>query len=498
MKRFAGAAALAIAAHSGVALAQPVIIESPDGPRGRIERGGPDIERPGRTPGRMERDAQDERPDRPGRNPRGAESERPDPRERKAQQEQSQQREQAQRERQEEQNRRKAAEPQRPGAPGQPAQAEQPQRPGAPGQPSRSAQPQQPNNRPGATENARPGAPDATKPGASDTARPGAPAQNDSQPSGATAQRPGATQPGATQPNTAAQPPAPGAPAGQQAAGTQTGEPERRRIADTVRQRVERNEIRPVGNLGVSVSVGIELPSRVQLQPLPADIASIRPQYRDHRYTVSDREIVIVDPRSRRVVEVIARNGGGGGRGGDVYAVLEQRRDVRRWSRPGSVTFEQGVILPAGAPYHDLPVEIVERNPNWRGYQYVMTESDEIAIVEPRSRRIVEVVDQKTSQSASAGGASATTGGTANEPASAGNGDRRALVRILMDDARSGEIQGVEQLKGAVLSQEFTLRPIPAEASQQDQQLNGYHYALIGDDVLIVDPRSREIIEVIE
>lgn len=262
-----------------------------------------------------------------------------------------------------------------------------------------------------------------------------------------------------------------------------------------MRERVERNEIRPERDLGVSVTVGAELPSRVQLQPVPREIASIRPQYRDYRYTVSDREIVIVDPRSRRVVEVIERGGGRNG-GADYYTVFEQRRDVRRWRRPDTVVFQQGVVLPASAPYHDLPVEIIERNPNWRGYQYVMTESEEVAIVEPRTHRIVEVVGPTGTTSASA--APATTGGTAGQQSPATADDRHQIARIILGDAKPGDMQGVDGLRGAILPSQMILRPLPAEVEERDQQLRGYQYTLIGDDVLIVDPQSRRIVDVIE
>gem|GEM_PF-7105826 len=304
------------------------------------------------------------------------------------------------------------------------------------------------------------------------------------------AQRPSAAQPGSTNPQPVENRAAPDGPS---TAGAGTANANQR-IADTVRQRIERNEVRPIQDLGVSVSIGAELPSRVQLQPLPSDIAAIRPQYRDYRYTVSDREIVIVDPRSRRIVEVIDR---GGGRGGsvDIYAAFERERDVRRWHRPDTVVFREGIVLPAGVPYHDLPGEVIERHPDWRGYQYVMTESEEVAIVEPRTRRIVEVVDKNVPRSAAAAPAS---GSATASPPSNGTGDRHELARMILADAKPGEIQGVDGLKGAVLPAQVALRPLPAEVEQQDQQLRGYQYALIGDDVLIVDPTSRVIVEVIE
>eukprot|EP00300_Choanocystis_sp_HF-7_P025545 c27479_g1_i1.p1 GENE.c27479_g1_i1~~c27479_g1_i1.p1 ORF type:complete len:133 (+),score=14.06 c27479_g1_i1:24-401(+) len=125
-----------------------------------------------------------------------------------------------------------------------------------------------------------------------------------------------------------------------------------------------------------------------------------------------------------------------------------------------------------------------------------MTESEEVAIVEPRTRRIVEVVDKNAPRSAAA--VPANTRATASPAPSNGTTDRHELARMILADARPGEIQGFDGLKGAVLSAQVALRPLPTEVEQQDQQLRGFHYALIGDDVLIVDPKSREIIDVIE
>jgi len=219
----------------------------------------------------------------------------------------------------------------------------------------------------------------------------------------------------------------------------------------------------------------------------------MRPQYRDFRYTVSDSEIVIVDPSSRRIVEVIERDGRSGG-GANLYAVFEQRRDVRRWRRPDTVVFQTGVILPREAQLYALPVEVIETHPQWRGYQYVMTETDEIAVVEPRSRRIVEVVDRSSSHS----GTTAAGPAPAATQASASLTDRHELAKLILQDSKPGEMQSLDGLKGAVLPSEVVIRPLPSEAEQREPQLRGMQYTLIGDDVLIVDPQSRRIVDVIE
>ncbi|MGH6782438.1 MAG: DUF1236 domain-containing protein [Sphingomonadaceae bacterium] len=447
-----------------------------------------------------------------------AQRERPaqpaEPRAQEPQRSQAQQREQRQGDREQRQGdgRRDVEQAQPPGrAPGS-RESAQPQRPESRQGPASTAQPgatpgqdeqreqrqgdrrdgrrdieqAQPQGRtPGSLESAQPQRPE-TRPGPAGTAQPGATPGQD--------ERQRAPNPSAQQQPAGAPAPDGRSPTERQSAEGQRPDADRQRIVDTVRERVERNEIRPVQSLGVAVTVGAALPSRVQLQPVPREVVSIRPQYRDYRYTVSEREIIIVDPRSRRVVEVIER----GGRSGSAsyYAVFEQRRDVRRWRRPDAVIFQQGVVLPASAPYYDVPVEIVERNPNWRGHQFVMTETDEIAIVEPRTHRIVEVIDR--SGGAPAPAAATTTASTGSQPAANASSDRHEIARIILGNAKPGDMQGIDGLKGAVLPSQVVLRPLPPEAEERDQQLRGFQYTLIGDDVLIVDPQSRRIVDVIE
>jgi hypothetical protein len=485
MKRFAGIAAIAIAAHSGLAWAQPAIVGPPDDmPRSRTERPAQGDVGP-RSPSGGERGTP-QRLDEP-RERRGAQTEEPRGPEPQRGQPQRREREQAQRDQPRQPSDPRVPEEMPRGQPQERGQAQrQDERNGRRG--SDQAQPS--SRMPGSPETAQPQQRDG-RPSAPSTARP-APTQQDEQRPNSTAERPAGTQPGTAKPP---QPAENRASPGNQTADRARTDADNQRIADTVRQRVERNEIRPAQDLGGSVSVGAQLPSRVQLQPLPSDIAAIRPQYRDYRFTVSDREIVIVDPRSRRIVEVIDRDGGRAGNV-DVYAAFEHRRDVRRWRRPPTVVFQEGVILPPSAPYYDLPVEVIERHPNWRGYRYVMTESDEVAIVEPRTHRIVEVVDKSASRATAA--VPAATGSTASQPQQSLAGDRHEIARIILGEARPGEVQGIDGLRGAVLPSQIMLRPLPAEVEQRDQQLRGYHYTLIGDDVLIVDPQSRQIVDVIE
>lgn len=269
----------------------------------------------------------------------------------------------------------------------------------------------------------------------------------------------------------------------------------RERITERLEERIERREVRPERDIDVSINVGATLPPRVTLNRLPPDIVEVRPQYRDYRYVVSEREIVIVDPDTRRVVEVIDRGGRRGETRTTTYEVFERRDDVRRWRRPTSVTIEEGVVLPDDAPFYDVPREVVEREPRWRGYRYVRTQDDTIAIVEPRSRRVVQVVDQRQDRRSSQNaGAAATTGSLAGlDP-----DDRSSINRMIVENAERGTLARIGDLRGATLPRDIELREIPDDVVALDDELKRYRYVLVGDDVLIVDPDNRRIVDVIE
>ncbi len=65
-------------------------------------------------------------------------------------------------------------------------------------------------------------------------------------------------------------------------------------------------------NINVNVNVGADLPGDVDLLPLPPTVVEVVPEFRGYDYVVVNDEIVIVQPSTRRVVEVINEGGGEG------------------------------------------------------------------------------------------------------------------------------------------------------------------------------------------
>ena len=69
----------------------------------------------------------------------------------------------------------------------------------------------------------------------------------------------------------------------------------------TIREYVVKEKIRP-HHLQSRVTVGTTLPADVELAPVPETWG---PSFRSYRYIYTGDDVVLVDPSSRRVVDVI-------------------------------------------------------------------------------------------------------------------------------------------------------------------------------------------------
>lgn len=60
-----------------------------------------------------------------------------------------------------------------------------------------------------------------------------------------------------------------------------------------------------VKNLNVSISIGTAIPRSVTLYAVPEEVVVIVPEYRRYKYFIYEDEVVIVDPDTYEIVEVI-------------------------------------------------------------------------------------------------------------------------------------------------------------------------------------------------
>ena len=59
------------------------------------------------------------------------------------------------------------------------------------------------------------------------------------------------------------------------------------------------------GHVDFALREGVRIPHSVHLYPLPGDIVSLVPAYRDYEYVLVGDNIVIVDPDTYEIVAVI-------------------------------------------------------------------------------------------------------------------------------------------------------------------------------------------------
>jgi hypothetical protein len=70
---------------------------------------------------------------------------------------------------------------------------------------------------------------------------------------------------------------------------------------------VKEVHVEPVKEVDFTVSVGVKIPKKVRLEPLPPRIVKIVPQYESYRFFIlADGRIVIVDPSAFTIVYIIA------------------------------------------------------------------------------------------------------------------------------------------------------------------------------------------------
>jgi hypothetical protein len=169
--------------------------------------------------------------------------------------------------------------------------------------------------------------------------------------------------------------------------------------ATRLRQSVEQARI-PEARVDVNVRVGATLPRSVTLVAPPPALIEIAPRYRDYRVVRVRDELVIVEPGTYRVIEVVRLSGGRTGQSGTTGTLTltrEQQEIVRRHARQARVTSTQRIEVREGRPLaaevelHTLPSEVFVEVPELREYRYVVT-GDQIVIVNPQTRVVTEVI----------------------------------------------------------------------------------------------------------
>jgi hypothetical protein len=139
----------------------------------------------------------------------------------------------------------------------------------------------------------------------------------------------------------------------------------------------------------------------VRYHPLPEDIVSIAPQYRGYHYVMVRDEVVIIEPRTRKIVTVIHQGGSAGAsaRRTSLNLPTEKRRKIkteviRSYHGPRDARFDLrvGERVPDTITLETFPQTIFAADPELKTYEYVVVQ-ERVVLVDPQSREVVEILD---------------------------------------------------------------------------------------------------------
>jgi len=146
---------------------------------------------------------------------------------------------------------------------------------------------------------------------------------------------------------------------------------------------------------------GHRVPRHVHLYPVPREVISFFPYYRDYSYFAVGEEICIVDPRSYEVVDVIDQGYPGGPRPQVAGLALNASQiGLVRDSIPPEfpeagvrLRLALGAEIPGDVELFEFPVIVFDRIPQLRDFRFLVA-AEQIVIVNPRDRSIALVIDR--------------------------------------------------------------------------------------------------------
>ncbi len=150
-----------------------------------------------------------------------------------------------------------------------------------------------------------------------------------------------------------------------------------------------------------------------------------------------------------------------------------------------------GTRLPRRIEVYDLPSDIVELAPAYRGYRYVVV-GDDYCIIDPETYVIVDVINRG--------------GSGRGEYAYRSGGDRARLeltndqIEIIRSEVSSGgrrfDYDGDLEV-GIDLPDQFAFEDFPAPVVERVPSVRAYRFVRIEDEIAIVAPDNRQVVYVI-
>jgi hypothetical protein len=157
----------------------------------------------------------------------------------------------------------------------------------------------------------------------------------------------------------------------------------------------------PVTNVNFTISVGVSVPESVHVRRLPDEIVTIVPEYRGYDYVVIEEEIVIIEPRTRKIVVTIPRHGSRSASVSTTSTRIDLAPEKRKVIREivmrervkpvdDQIEITVGSEIPRNVEVHKFSEAIYSDVPELRSYEYFVRSNDVVLV---RDRKIVEVIN---------------------------------------------------------------------------------------------------------
>ncbi|MGJ0509304.1 MAG: DUF1236 domain-containing protein [Methylocystis sp.] len=214
----------------------------------------------------------------------------------------------------------------------------------------------------------------------------------------------------------------------------------------------QRTDVQRIGPNVFTPTIGAVVPPSVQFSPLPPDVVALVPQFQGYNYVMVGDDIAIIDPGDREVVAVLGE-GGPGARYGYGYG-SEEREGFR-----GGYEGREGRYEGREGRYEGRSAQREER---FRGGRERRGEAYGYA---PRVH-----LDHR---------------------------QERALYRGVINEARSNLRQVCVRV-GDRVPESVDIEPVPRSISAEAPDVERFDYFVLNDQVVLVDPDTRIVVDMIE
>jgi Protein of unknown function (DUF1236) len=203
---------------------------------------------------------------------------------------------------------------------------------------------------------------------------------------------------------------------------------------------------------------------------------------------------------------------------GQIRQIIEQRGGQRL--SPDAFDLRVGVIAPPNVVFAPLPPDVIALAPQFAGDSYALV-GDDIAIIDPSSREIVTVLDERGPPPAIYGYEERDDyrGGYQGRERR-GEGERglrreqrgevygyaprvrldtrqeRALYRGIMSEARQNLRQVCVRV-GERVPESVDIEPVPRSIAAEAPDVERFEYFVLNDQVVLVDPDTRIVADII-